>query len=113
MDPGLLAPITNAGSLAGEWNGIPVHLVGGHDTASAVAGIPLTHRAVAASFTVVSGHDQIEQISGGREHTVVLLMGVGTLAHSAHVLASGARGASAGVDARWRSSRTASARTSA
>jgi rhamnulokinase len=36
LDPGLLAPITPAGSCVGRWHGIPVHLVGGHDTASAV-----------------------------------------------------------------------------
>jgi rhamnulokinase len=34
--PGLLPPIAAAGARAGSWRGIPVHLVGGHDTASAV-----------------------------------------------------------------------------
>ncbi|MEV4776382.1 uroporphyrinogen-III C-methyltransferase [Microbacterium sp. LWH12-1.2] len=79
-----------------EAAGIPVDVVPGVTSAvsvPAVAGIPLTHRGIAASFTVVSGHDQIEQVRGGGEHTVVLLMGVGSLAHSAHVLASGPRGA--------------------
>jgi rhamnulokinase len=37
LDPGLLAPIAPAGTPAGRWRGVPVHLVGGHDTASAVA----------------------------------------------------------------------------
>ena len=59
----------------------------------AIAGIPLTHRGLATAFTVVTGHDQIEALSGGRDHTVVLLMGVGTLAHSAITLARGLRGA--------------------
>jgi rhamnulokinase len=36
VDPGLLAPIAPAATAAGRWRGIPVHLVGGHDTASAV-----------------------------------------------------------------------------
>src|SRR5690606_31060977 len=48
-------------------------------------------------FTVVSGHDQLEPggplVRSGGDHTVVLLMGIGTLAHSAHVLAAGERGA--------------------
>lgn len=78
-----------------EAAGIPVDVVPGVTSAvsvPAVAGIPLTHRGVAASFTVLSGHDQIERVPGGRDHTVVLLMGVNTLGHSAHVLAGGSRG---------------------
>ncbi len=39
VDPGLLGTITPAGAIVGEWRGIPVSLVGGHDTASAVAGM--------------------------------------------------------------------------
>lgn len=79
-----------------EAAGVHVEVVPGVTSAvsvPAVAGIPLTHRGVAASFTVVSAHDQIEGLPGGAEHTVVLLMGVGTLAHSAHILATGPRGA--------------------
>lgn len=82
-----------------EASGVPVVVVSGVTSAvsvPAVAGIPLTHRGIAASFTVVSGHEQLEaggplSLSKG-DHTVVLLMGVNTLGHSAHVLASGARG---------------------
>jgi rhamnulokinase len=37
LDPQLLAEIRPATTAAGSWNGVPVHLVGGHDTASAVA----------------------------------------------------------------------------
>lgn len=75
--------------------GVPVEVVAGVTSAvsvPAVAGIPLTHRGVAAGFTVLSGHDQIEAVPGGSDHTVVLLMGVGTLGHSAGVLARGLRG---------------------
>jgi uroporphyrin-III C-methyltransferase len=76
--------------------GIPVDVVPGITSAisvPAIAGIPLTHRGLATAFTVVSGHDQLGEVGGGRDHTVVLLMGVGTLGHSAHMLARGARGA--------------------
>ena len=79
-----------------EAAGIPVDVVPGITSAiavPAVAGIPLTHIGVATAFTVVTGHDQIDALDGGRDHTVVLLMGVNTIAHSAHVLAAGARGA--------------------
>jgi rhamnulokinase len=37
LDPALLPPLAAAGSRVGVWQGVPVHLVGGHDTASAVA----------------------------------------------------------------------------
>jgi len=82
-----------------EAAGVRVEVVPGVTSAvsvPAVAGIPLTHRGVAASFSVVSAHDQIEPggplSTSGADHTLVLLMGVSTLAHSAHVLAAGARG---------------------
>ena len=35
LDGTLLPPILAAGTPAGSWQGVPVHLVGGHDTASA------------------------------------------------------------------------------
>ncbi|MFD5214313.1 uroporphyrinogen-III C-methyltransferase [Microbacterium sp. NPDC058345] len=79
-----------------EAAGIRVEVVPGVTSAvsvPAVAGIPLTHRGVSTSFTVISAHDQIDALPGGADHTVVLLMGVGTLAHSAHTLATGPRGA--------------------
>jgi uroporphyrin-III C-methyltransferase len=75
--------------------GVEVEVVAGITSAisvPAVAGIPLTHRGVATAFTVATGHDQIREIGGGADHTVVLLMGVGTLAHSALTLARGERG---------------------
>ncbi|MDN5595191.1 MAG: SAM-dependent methyltransferase, partial [Brevibacterium sp.] len=58
----------------------------------AVAGIPLTHRGLATAYTVITGHDQLSELGGGRDHTVVVLMGIGTLAHSAMILARGGRG---------------------
>ncbi|MEX0159336.1 MULTISPECIES: uroporphyrinogen-III C-methyltransferase [unclassified Microbacterium] len=79
-----------------EAAGIAVEVIPGVTSAVAVpglAGIPLTQRGIAETFTVASAHDQIEALGGGRDHTVVLLMGVNTLGHSAHVLAAGSRGA--------------------
>ncbi|WP_251443153.1 MULTISPECIES: uroporphyrinogen-III C-methyltransferase [unclassified Microbacterium] len=83
-------------SLYCEAEGIAVSVVPGVTSAvsvPAVAGIPLTHRGVATAFTVASAHDPIEQLPGGSDHTVVLLMGIGTLAHTAGILARGERGA--------------------
>ncbi len=40
VDRSLLPPIMRAGTAVGQWRGISVHLVGGHDTASAVAALP-------------------------------------------------------------------------
>ncbi|GAA4479910.1 uroporphyrinogen-III C-methyltransferase [Microbacterium panaciterrae] len=83
-------------SLYCEAEGIAVRVVPGITSAisvPAVAGIPLTHRGVATAFTVASAHDPIEQLPGGSDHTVVLLMGIGTLGHTAGILARGARGA--------------------
>ncbi len=39
IDAGLLGEIETAGRILGDWKGVPVCLVGGHDTASAVAGM--------------------------------------------------------------------------
>jgi len=39
VDAGLFGEITGAGQVVGSWRGVPVALVGGHDTASAVAGM--------------------------------------------------------------------------
>ena len=74
--------------------GVDVRVVPGVTSANsvpAVAGIPLTHRGVATAYTVVTGHDQLSEIGGGRDHTVVVLMGVGTLINSAMVLARSGR----------------------
>lgn len=40
VDPALFPPIAPAATAVGTWQGIPVHLVGGHDTSSAVAAVP-------------------------------------------------------------------------
>lgn len=53
IDTSLLPPITAATTAAGTWRGIPVHLVGGHDTASAV--VAMGAAPVAASAFVSSG----------------------------------------------------------
>lgn len=71
-------------------HGIAVEVVPGVTSAISVpaaAGIPVTHRGVAAGFTVVTGHEQIHSLPGGRDHTVILLMGVSALAGSAGALA--------------------------
>ena len=77
-------------------HGIPVEVVSGVTSAISVpaaVGIPVTHRGVATGFTVVTGHEAIAPIPGGRDHTVVILMGVSALADSAKALAEGSRGA--------------------
>jgi uroporphyrin-III C-methyltransferase/precorrin-2 dehydrogenase/sirohydrochlorin ferrochelatase len=76
-------------------NGVQVEVVPGITSAisvPALAGIPVTHRGVATSFTVTTGHVPVGEISGGRDHTVVILMGVATLAETAANLAAGVRG---------------------
>ena len=40
LDGSLLPPVIGAGTPAGTWRGIPMHLVGSHDTASAFLGMP-------------------------------------------------------------------------
>jgi uroporphyrin-III C-methyltransferase/precorrin-2 dehydrogenase/sirohydrochlorin ferrochelatase/uroporphyrin-III C-methyltransferase len=76
--------------------GIEVEVVSGISSSisvPAIAGIPVTHRGVATSFTVVTGHEAVRNMAGGRDHTVVILMGVSTLAESAAALAAEGRGA--------------------
>jgi uroporphyrinogen III methyltransferase/synthase len=73
-------------------NGIPFEVVPGVSSALAVpayAGIPVTHRGIASSVTIVTGH----KASEGREvniawdkisvtaDTLIILMGLGNLAH--------------------------------
>jgi len=79
-----------AEALAG--NHIPFEVVPGVSSAVAVpayAGIPVTHRGVASSFTVVTGHKASEssgphiawdKLSTGTD-TLVILMGIGNLTH--------------------------------
>ena len=75
--------------------GIEVEVVSGISSSisvPAIAGIPVTHRGVATSFTVITGHEAVRNLPGGRDHTVVILMGVSTLAESAAALAAEGRG---------------------
>jgi uroporphyrinogen III methyltransferase/synthase len=73
-------------------NHIPFEVVPGVSSAVAVptyAGIPVTHRGIASSFTVVTGHKASEKgephiawdkLSAGTD-TLVILMGIGNLPH--------------------------------
>ncbi|MFN8027425.1 MAG: FGGY family carbohydrate kinase [Acidimicrobiia bacterium] len=57
----LLPDILEPGTRVGEWRGIPVHLVGGHDTASAVLGGALRDEAfVSAGTWLLVGREQAE-----------------------------------------------------
>ena len=76
-------------------HGVEVEVVPGVTSAISVpaaVGIPVTHRGVSTGFTVITGHEALQPIAGGRDHTVVILMGVNALKESAAALASGERG---------------------
>lgn len=72
-------------------NHIPFEVVPGVSSAVAVpayAGIPVTHRRLASSFTVITGHEDVgkgkssiswDKVAGGAD-TLVILMGIGNLA---------------------------------
>jgi len=80
--------------------GVEVEVVSGISSSisvPAIAGIPVTHRGIATGFTVVTGHEPVRGISGGRDHTVVILMGVSTLAATADALAAEGRGSACPV----------------
>lgn len=76
-----------------ETAGIPVEVVPGVTSALAVpasVGIPVTHRGLARAFTVVTGHDELQDLPIGGDHTIVILMGVAGLHSSAaRMLAAG------------------------
>lgn len=75
--------------------GIDVEVVPGVTSAISVpaaAGIPVTHRGVSRGFSVISAHEDLGDLPPGRDHTVVLLMGVATLAKAAVTLSTGGRG---------------------
>jgi uroporphyrin-III C-methyltransferase/precorrin-2 dehydrogenase/sirohydrochlorin ferrochelatase len=77
-------------------NGVSAFTVSGISSSIAVpalAGIPVTHRGLATSFTVVTGHEPVRNLPGGADHTIVILMGVSTLAESAANLLAEGRGA--------------------
>ncbi|HYL42139.1 MAG TPA: uroporphyrinogen-III C-methyltransferase [Ktedonobacteraceae bacterium] len=80
--------------------GIPFEVVPGVSSAIAVpayAGIPVTHRDLATSFTVVTGHEQRNNTSSSvnwealavLEGTLVIMMGVETLPHITQRLLEG------------------------
>ena len=72
--------------LACETAGVPVEVVPGVTSAVAVpaaAGIPVTHRGVAAGFSVVTGHEELHELPARGDHTLVLLMAVKRLATTA------------------------------
>ena len=87
-------------ALALKRAGIPFEVVPGVTSAVAVpayAGIPVTHRGVARSFAVLSAHDLAEpqrvvDLARGAD-TLVLMMGVATLARAAEVLTGAGRSA--------------------
>jgi len=73
-------------ALACREAGIPCEVVPGVSSAvsvPALAGIPVTHRGVAGSFAVVTGHcmggDRVDWSALARVDTVVVLMGLGRL----------------------------------
>jgi uroporphyrin-III C-methyltransferase / precorrin-2 dehydrogenase / sirohydrochlorin ferrochelatase len=78
--------------------GVPVEVVPGITSAVAVpaaAGIPVTHRGVAASFTVVSGHGELDPAElAAVPGTLVVLMGLARLGSLAAGLIAGGRAAS-------------------
>jgi uroporphyrin-III C-methyltransferase/precorrin-2 dehydrogenase/sirohydrochlorin ferrochelatase len=77
-------------------HGVAVEVVPGVTSAISVpaaVGIPVTHRGVSTGFTVITGHEALAPLAGGRDHSVVILMGVNSLKESAAALASSERGA--------------------
>ncbi|WP_113716043.1 uroporphyrinogen-III C-methyltransferase [Arthrobacter dokdonensis] len=82
-------------AIACRENGVDVEVVPGVTSAVSVpaaAGIPVTHRGLAKAFTMVSGHEDLDNVPAGSDHTVVLLMGVGTLNRSVPTLQAAGRG---------------------
>jgi rhamnulokinase len=61
VETSLLPPLQPAGTRVGAWRGVPVHLVGGHDTASAVlAGAERDAPFVATGTWLLVGREQRE-----------------------------------------------------
>ncbi len=59
VPPSFLAPIQEPGTRVGTWRGVPVHLVAGHDTASAVLGGGRPdHAFVSAGTWLIVGREQ-------------------------------------------------------
>jgi uroporphyrin-III C-methyltransferase len=88
--------------LAARAAGIPIVVVPGISSAlagPAAADVPVTHRGVSSSVTVVTGHDAQSATDGGVDWqriagspgTIVVLMGVGNLSSIARKLIEGGR----------------------
>jgi rhamnulokinase len=61
----LFPELVPAGTAVGTWHGVPVHLVGGHDTASAVvAGSAPEHAFVSAGTWLIAGREQARADTG-------------------------------------------------
>jgi rhamnulokinase len=60
VDAALLPEVLPATTPVGSWKGVPVHLVGGHDTASAVAAAPPADAFVATGTWLLVGREQPE-----------------------------------------------------
>jgi uroporphyrin-III C-methyltransferase/precorrin-2 dehydrogenase/sirohydrochlorin ferrochelatase len=74
--------------------GVEVEVVPGVTSAISVpaaVGIPVTHRQVAAGFSVLTAHEAVGSVPGGADHTLVLLMGVTRLATTAAALVAAGR----------------------
>ncbi|HWV27411.1 MAG TPA: uroporphyrinogen-III C-methyltransferase [Aeromicrobium sp.] len=73
--------------------GVDVEVVPGVTSAISVpaaAGIPVTHRGVARGFTVLTGHEELDDVPLRGDHTLILLMGVKRLASTtAQLIAAG------------------------
>ena len=94
-------------------NGLPFEIVPGVTSAIAVpayAGIPVTHRGVAVSFAVVTGHEDPTKEASGLDwqklatgvDTLVFLMGVGNLpAITAELMRHGRAGNTPAAVIRW------------
>ena len=94
-------------------NGLPFEIVPGVTSAIAVpayAGIPVTHRGVAVSFAVVTGHEDPTKEASGLDwqklatgiDTLVFLMGVGNLpAITAELMRHGRAGDTPAAVIRW------------
>jgi uroporphyrin-III C-methyltransferase / precorrin-2 dehydrogenase / sirohydrochlorin ferrochelatase len=81
-------------------HGVDVEVVPGVTSAISVpaaAGIPVTHRGMAAGFSVATGHEELAELPARADHTLVLLMGVRRLPETTALLRS--RGLGGGTPA--------------
>jgi uroporphyrin-III C-methyltransferase len=96
-------------ALALRTAGLPFEIIPGVSSAIAVpayAGIPVSHRGIATSFAVVTGHERCESAASAtdwralaRIPTLVILMGIGQIARIAQALQAAGRSAGTPVAA--------------